>query len=98
MADKIQVLRVVARTDSFRRAGYQFGADPVDIPMEDFADAQGKKKLAAIMGDRNLVATEVEVEVEVDSDAAQVAQAAPADADTPPAAAARGRGRTTSRG
>lgn len=91
MADKIQVLRVLARTDNFRRAGYQFGADPVDIPMEDFADAQGKKKLAAIKGDRNLLATEMEV----DSDAGVVAQP---DAATPPAAAARGRGRSNSRG
>ncbi len=89
MADKIQVLRVVARTDSFRRAGYQFGADAVDIPMEEFADAQGKKKLASIKADRNLIATEMEV------DADQVTQAEVA---TPPAAAARGRGRTNSRG
>lgn len=89
MADKIQVLRVVARTDSFRRAGYQFGADPVDIPMEEFADAPGKKKLASIKADRNLIATEVDI------DADQVAQA---EGGTAPATAARGRGRTNSRG
>lgn len=94
MAEKIQALRVVARTDSFRRAGYQFGADPVDIPMEEFADAQGKKKLAAILADRNLVATEVEVDIEA-APAAETAQPGQA---SPPAAAARGRGRVNSRG
>ena len=64
MAEKIKVLRVVARTDSFRRAGYQFGADAVDIPMDELTGAQGKKRLDAIMADPNLVANELEVDAD----------------------------------
>lgn len=55
---KIKVLRVVARTDSFRRAGFQFSANPKDIPM----DALSKVQLAAIVADGALVATEIEVD------------------------------------
>ena len=55
---KIKVLRVVARTDSFRRAGFQFSAEPKDIPM----DALSKVQLAAIVADGALVATEIEVD------------------------------------
>lgn len=57
---KIKVLRVVARTESFRRAGFQFSADPKDIPM----DTLSKQQLAAIVADRTLVATEIEVDEE----------------------------------
>ncbi|MCH4576480.1 hypothetical protein [Achromobacter xylosoxidans] len=88
MAEKIKVLRVVARTDSFRRAGYQFGAEAVDIPMDELTGAQGKKKLDAIMADPNLVANELDVD-------ADTVQSAPADATTPAAAGGRGQARKT---
>lgn len=60
MAEKIKVLRVVARKDSFRRAGFQFGSDAVHIPMDQLSKAQ----LNAIVQDRQLVATELEVDPE----------------------------------
>ncbi|CUJ55577.1 hypothetical protein [Achromobacter sp. 2789STDY5608621] len=88
MAEKIKVLRVVARTDSFRRAGYQFGADAVDIPMDELTGAQGKKRLDAIMADPNLVANELEV----DADAVESPQV---DATTSAAAGGRSRSRKT---
>lgn len=87
MAEKIKVLRVVARTDSFRRAGYQFGADAVDIPMDELTDAQGKKRLDAIMADPNLVANELEVD-------ADAVESPPIDATTSAATGGRNRNRS----
>ncbi len=55
---KIKILRVVAKKDGFRRAGFAFGSDPQDIPL-DTLDA---KQLAALKGDRMLVATELEID------------------------------------
>ncbi|MNV51741.1 hypothetical protein D3C71_1437980 [compost metagenome] len=91
MAEKIKVLRVVARKESFRRAGYQFGANAVDIPMDDLNGAQGKKKLEAILADPALVATELEVE-------ADAIQAADPETATTPATGTRGRARNGNRG
>lgn len=90
MAEKIKVLRVVARTDSFRRAGFQFGADAKEIPMSEFASAAGKRWLAAIMEDPNLVASEVEVQAD------SVVANAPENVN-PSAPDARGRARSTTR-
>lgn len=87
MADKIKVLRVVARKESFRRAGHQFGAEPVVIPM----DQLDKRQLAAIVADPELVATELEV----DAEEVESSQAA----TTPqPATTQRGPARQRSRG
>lgn len=90
MADKIKVLRVVARKESFRRAGHQFGAEPVVIPM----DQLDKRQLAAIVADPELVATELEVDAE-EVEAVESSQAA---ATPKPATAQRGQARQRSRG
>ncbi|MFC0349692.1 hypothetical protein [Undibacterium danionis] len=57
---KIKVLRVVSRASSFRRAGYQFSAEPKDIPLADLK----KEQISAICNDPGLVAYEVEVEAD----------------------------------
>lgn len=46
------LLRVVSKSATFRRAGYQFTAEPTDIPVEDLTKAQR----SAIEGDPQLVA------------------------------------------
>lgn len=69
---KKKILRVVAKTESFRRAGFAFGAAEKDIPL-DTLDA---KQLAAIKGDRMLVATELEIDA-----SEETAQASSTDTD-----------------
>jgi len=56
--EKIKVLRVVARSGFFRRAGYQFTPDPTDIPL----DGIEKKVRDAIQGESALVSYETEVD------------------------------------
>lgn len=87
MADKIKVLRVVARKESFRRAGHQFGAEPVDIPL----DQLDKRQLAAIVADPELIATELEVDPEE-------VEASPAATTPQQATAQRGQARQRNRG
>jgi len=58
------VLRVVAKREGFRRAGFVFGSQARDVPVDSLTDAQR----AAIMRDPMLLTTEVEVEVEGQSD------------------------------
>lgn len=60
---KITALRVVSKKDSFRRAGFCFTAEPIDIPVTDLSKAQR----AAIEDDSALVSYEIEVEAEVDA-------------------------------
>lgn len=80
---KIKVLRVVARTDSFRRAGFQFSAEPKDIPM----DTLSKQQLAAIVADGLLVATEIEVDeqdlIDDDETTTETGETTPLETATP---------------
>ncbi|MBY0572054.1 MAG: hypothetical protein K2P84_00100 [Undibacterium sp.] len=55
---KIKVLRVVSKSSSFRRAGYQFSAEPRDIPLTEIADEQR----AAIEADPQLIAYQTEID------------------------------------
>lgn len=57
---KVKALRVVSRASSFRRAGYQFSAEPTDIPLDDLK----KEQISAICSDSALVAYEVEIEAD----------------------------------
>ena len=50
------LLRVVSKSATFRRAGYQFTAEPTDIPVEDLTKVQR----SAIESDPQLVAFLVE--------------------------------------
>lgn len=59
---KVKVLRVVARKDKFRRAGFEFGSDPKNIPLDTLHHHQ----LSAIKGDPNLVSVEAEVVIDED--------------------------------
>jgi len=68
------VLRVVARRDGFRRAGFVFGAQARDISLASLTDGAR----AAIEADAMLVATEVVVGVESEG-------SADAKPETPPA-------------
>ncbi|MDO8180158.1 MAG: hypothetical protein Q7T62_18070 [Undibacterium sp.] len=56
---KITVLRVVSKRASFRRVGFQFSAEPLDIPVANLS----KEQRAAIDEDNSLVAYELEVDV-----------------------------------
>ncbi|NSX04808.1 HI1506-related protein [Cupriavidus gilardii] len=72
MATKnVKVLRVVSRKHTFRRAGFEFGAEPKNIPLEQLSAAQ----LAAIKGDPSLVAVEAEVVIGEDGSVVDVPQA-----------------------
>lgn len=50
-------LRVVSRPATFRRAGYNFSAEPRVIPLSELSEEQ----VALIEGETNLVATRVEI-------------------------------------
>ena len=52
-----QVLRVTARSASFRRAGIQFGSTPVDVPVKDLK----REQIEAIKSDPMLIVVETEV-------------------------------------
>lgn len=69
---KVTVLRVISKRDSFRRAGYQFSAEPTDIPITDLS----KDQRAAIDDDPSLVA--YETDIDIPDDAAAAAKAKPA--------------------
>ncbi|WP_423197446.1 hypothetical protein DFLDMN_001063 [Cupriavidus sp. H19C3] len=74
MATKVKVLRVVSRTDRFRRAGHEFGAEPKIIPVESLSEDQ----LTALKGESNLVVVEVEVLMD---DAGNMQEVGPAGID-----------------
>lgn len=61
---KIKVLRVVAKSGSFRRAGYQFTSDPTDIAL----DGLKKEVRDAIQGESALVSYETEVDDVINAD------------------------------
>lgn len=56
---KQKVLRVVARREGFRRAGFAFGAEPTDIPLDQLK----KEQIAALKDEPQLLVTETEIEV-----------------------------------
>jgi hypothetical protein len=57
------VLRVVAKTESFRRGGFTFTRDQKDIPMEQFDGKEGQARLKLIKEESMLFCTEVEIEI-----------------------------------
>lgn len=69
---KIKALRVVAKRDSFRRAGYEFTAESKTIPLAELS----KDAHAAIMADPSLVAHEVEIDTDDEADEAGINSAA----------------------
>jgi len=86
------VLRVVAKREGFRRAGFVFGSQPQDVPLDLLTAAQR----AAIERDPMLLATQVEVEIEDQTEALTEnpnPDAGATNAADPGASAARGRKR-----
>lgn len=69
---KVKVLRVVSRKDKFRRAGFEFGTDAKNLPL----DTLSAEQLAAIQGDANLVVVEAEVVIDEDGNVVETPQAA----------------------
>lgn len=68
--NKIKVLRVVAKRDSFRRAGVEFSAEPKDLPLETLSEDARQ----AILADPSLVAHEVEINaIDTAADEAELA-------------------------
>lgn len=61
-----KVLRVISTREGFRRAGFTFGREPVDIPLDTLKKAQ----LEAITSDPALVTLEVEIEVKAEAETA----------------------------
>ena len=51
-------LRIHALTGGFRRCGRAWGAEPVDVPLAEFSEAQG----AALRGEPQLVVEDVEID------------------------------------
>ena len=51
-------LKVVARRDTFRRAGHVFGSEPKTLALSDLTEDQ----VDAIKGDSQLVVQEVDIE------------------------------------
>lgn len=59
----VKGLRVMAKRDGFRRAGYAFSHEPTDIPLSDLNKAQ----IEQIKGDKSLLCVEVDIEVADDA-------------------------------
>ncbi len=59
---KVPVLQVHSKRPSFRRVGFQFGSDPVNLPVKELTRAQ----IDAIKSEPLLVAVETEIEVVTD--------------------------------
>lgn len=58
-AQTLPVLRVVAKRDGFRRAGFEFGSAPKEIPLADLTQEQ----LKALKAEPMLVCVETEAAV-----------------------------------
>lgn len=56
-AETVKGLRVVGRSEGFRRAGRAFGAEPVDIVLSDLS----KEQIKALREERQLVVTDIEL-------------------------------------
>jgi hypothetical protein len=64
---KVAVLQVRALRPSFRRAGFQFGPEPTNIPLAQLT----KDQVKAIKDEKMLVAVETEIDVDTgEADAA----------------------------
>ncbi|WP_316154723.1 HI1506-related protein [Cupriavidus sp. BIC8F] len=74
---KVKVLRVVSRKDKFRRAGFEFSADPQNLPLDTLSADQ----LAAIKGDPSLVAIEAEVVIDEEGNVVEAPQGEGTDAE-----------------
>ncbi len=59
-------LRVVSRPATFRRAGYNFSAEPRVLPLSELTEEQ----VTLIEGETNLVATRVKIEPEAPAEQA----------------------------
>lgn len=57
--NKVRVLRVSSRPDTFRRVGRTFTRDPQDIPLSEL----DKEEIKAIKAERLLAVEELDVEV-----------------------------------
>ena len=64
-AKTVKTLRVVARTEGFRRAGYAFGAEPRHVPLADLKPEQ----IAALKAEPQLVVVDDEIEAPADKTA-----------------------------
>ena len=60
---KVPALRVTARRDTFRRAGYTFTGEPTDIPLADLT----KANIAQLRGEKLLVVQDVEIDAAPDA-------------------------------
>lgn len=58
---KVKVLRVASTREGFRRAGFTFGREPKDLPL----DKLSKDQIEALRNDPSLVCLDAEAEVEV---------------------------------
>ena len=61
----IPALRVISSQEGFRRAGYAFGREPVDIPLDDLNDEQ----VQLLKTEAKLAVVEVELPPEPEPDA-----------------------------
>jgi len=68
---KVPALRVVAKTENFRRAGYAFTREPKDIAATEFDSKEGQEKLQQLMEEKMLFCTEVEIEIDVPDESAK---------------------------
>lgn len=79
MAKKlIDALRVVAKAETFRRAGYTFTREPRDIPASEFDSEEGDAKLLQLRDEKMLFCTPVQIEVDVPDETAADAAVSPA--------------------
>lgn len=60
-------LRIVARPDSFRRAGREFGREPQEILLDDLT----KEQIAALKAEPELVVTEIEIALPAEEETAK---------------------------
>ncbi|WP_454908389.1 HI1506-related protein [Variovorax gossypii] len=56
---RVKGLRVVGRSEGFRRAGRAFGAEPVEIALSDLS----KEQIKALRDERQLVVTDIEIDL-----------------------------------
>jgi Mu-like prophage FluMu N-terminal domain len=63
-AETVKGLRVVGRSEGFRRAGRAFGAVPVEIVLSDLS----KEQIKALRDERQLVVTDIEIELPAEAE------------------------------
>jgi hypothetical protein len=57
---KVAVLHVQSKRAGFRRAGFQFGAEPVNIPVADLS----KEQVEALTSEPMLIVVRAEIDVD----------------------------------